>query len=69
MTAIFFNYMAVFLVSLPQPTVLIYLGLSVVHLLTALCYLKHEGGLPLALCAAMTSALYFNLAMLHGVVH
>jgi hypothetical protein len=38
------------------------------HLLAALCYLKHEGGLPLALCAGLTSALYLNLAMLHGVV-
>jgi hypothetical protein len=52
-----------------DPHMLNYLGLAAVHLLAALCYLKHEGGLPLALCAGTTSALYLNLAMLHGVVH
>jgi hypothetical protein len=52
-----------------DPHMLNYLGLAAVHLLAGACYLELADGRPLALCAGLTSALYLNLAMLHGVAH
>jgi hypothetical protein len=54
---------------LANPLVFIYLGQAVLHALAALCYLKHEGGRPLALCHAVMAVLYVIAAFQHGVTH
>jgi hypothetical protein len=47
-----------------DPYMVNYLCLATVHLFAARFYLKHKDGLPLALCAFLTSAFNLNLAML-----
>ena len=49
-----------------NPVSLNYLGLAAVHLAVMWCYRDHERGLPLAICAGLTSAFYVNLACLHA---
>ena len=54
---------------LSNPVSLLYLGLAAIHVIVVRCYLKHQDGRPLAICAGMTSTLYVVLAFVHGLAN
>ena len=70
MIAIVINYVVASLaLVVTHPVSSIYLGLSIVHLIAMHCYLRHQDGRGLAVCAGLASVLYALLAGLHGLAH
>ena len=69
MNAIVLQYVSILITAVTSPVSLSYVGLAAVHAVAARYYLKHDGGVPLALCAGLASALYVLLAYLHAFTH